>query len=100
MAAIDADFIERYAVAPSNLLAGRNALLTGASSGIGEHLASAVAAAGPRVILGARRTERVEILASELRELGSDALAVRLDVTDEASIIDAFDAAEKAFGGQ
>lgn len=85
-------------MAPSYLLTGRNVLITGSSSGIGEHLARAVAGAGARVVLGARRTDRVEALASELRGPGCEALAVSLDVTDETSIIAAFNAAEEEFG--
>jgi len=79
-------------------LTGRTALITGASSGIGEHLAQAISKAGARVALGARRTDRTEALASGLRELGGEALAVPLDVTDDASVVAAFDAAERAFG--
>ena len=54
--------------------------------------------AGAHVVLGARRTDRTEALAAELRSTGAQALAVELDVTDEASTIAAFDAAEQAFG--
>lgn len=80
---------------PRYALDGRIALITGASSGIGAHMARRFAAAGARVVLGARRIERVEALAAEI---GEAALAVRLDVTDEASIIAAYDAAEARFG--
>jgi NAD(P)-dependent dehydrogenase (short-subunit alcohol dehydrogenase family) len=76
-------------------LEGRIALITGASSGIGAHLARRFAAAGARVVLGARRVERIAALADEI---GASALAVPLDVTDEASVIAAFDAAEAHFG--
>lgn len=53
---------------------------------------------GTRVVLGARRTSRTAALATELRRLGGEVLAVPLDVTDEASTVAAFDAAERAFG--
>jgi NAD(P)-dependent dehydrogenase (short-subunit alcohol dehydrogenase family) len=79
-------------------LSGRPALITGASSGIGEQRASALARAGARVVLGARRVDRVEGVAEELRTGGSEALAVPLDVTDAASTAAAFDAAERRFG--
>jgi NAD(P)-dependent dehydrogenase (short-subunit alcohol dehydrogenase family) len=76
-------------------LTGRTVLIAGASSGIGAGFARALAKAGARIVLGARRRDRVETLA---RDIGHAALAVRLDVTDEASVIAAYDAAEAAFG--
>ncbi|WEK43707.1 MAG: SDR family NAD(P)-dependent oxidoreductase [Candidatus Sphingomonas colombiensis] len=76
-------------------LDGRVALITGASSGFGAHFARLYAEAGAKVVLGARRVERVEALAAEI---GADALAVALDVGDEASTIAAYDAAEARFG--
>lgn len=79
-------------------LAGRTVLVTGASSGIGAHLARVASAAGAHVVLGARRVERLERLAAEIREAGGEALAVALDVTDRDSVESAFDAAELAFG--
>jgi NAD(P)-dependent dehydrogenase (short-subunit alcohol dehydrogenase family) len=79
-------------------LEGRIALITGASSGLGAHFARLYAAAGAAVVIGARRAERVADLAAEIEAGGGRALAVSLDVTDEASIIGAFDAAEAAFG--
>lgn len=79
----------------TNLLTGRTALITGASSGIGAHFARVLAGAGANVALGARRLERVAALAGEI---GGQALAVPLDITDEASVIAAYDAAEARFG--
>jgi NAD(P)-dependent dehydrogenase (short-subunit alcohol dehydrogenase family) len=79
-------------------LEGRIALITGASSGLGAHFARLYAAAGAAVVIGARRAERVADLAAEIEAGGGHALAVSLDVTDEASIIAAFDAAEAKFG--
>jgi NAD(P)-dependent dehydrogenase (short-subunit alcohol dehydrogenase family) len=79
-------------------LAGRTALITGASSGFGARFARLYAAAGANVVFGARRVERIEALAAEIEAAGGKALAVPLDVTDEASIIAAFDAAEARFG--
>jgi NAD(P)-dependent dehydrogenase (short-subunit alcohol dehydrogenase family) len=79
-------------------LAGRTCLITGASSGFGARFARLAADAGARVVLGARRVERIAALAEDLREGGAQALAVPMDVTDEASVIAAFDAAEAAFG--
>lgn len=79
-------------------LSGRTAFITGASSGFGERFARLCSAAGANVVFGARRVERVERLAAEIEAGGGQALAVPLDVTDEASIIAAFDAAEARFG--
>ena len=79
-------------------LSGRTCLISGASSGFGAHFARLVASEGARVVLGARRRDRVEALAREIEREGGSALAVALDVTDEASVIAAFDAAAVAFG--
>ena len=77
------------------VLNGRVALITGASSGFGEHFARLFVRHGARVVIGARRAERLAALAEEL---GDAALAVPLDVTVEASMIAAYDAAEARFG--
>ena len=79
-------------------LAGKTVLITGASSGIGAHLARVAARSGGRVVLAARRTERLAQLAEAIRADGGEALAVALDVTDRASVEAAFDSAEAGFG--
>jgi NAD(P)-dependent dehydrogenase (short-subunit alcohol dehydrogenase family) len=76
-------------------LTGRTALITGASSGFGAHFARLFVREGANVVIGARRVEKVAALA---QELGERALAVALDVTDEASLIAAYDTAEARFG--
>lgn len=83
---------------PRYSLAGRIALVTGASSGLGAHLARLYAAAGAAVVLGARRVDRTQALADDIKKAGGRALSVAMDVTDEGSIVAAFDAAEAAFG--
>ncbi|WP_225008952.1 SDR family NAD(P)-dependent oxidoreductase [Novosphingobium percolationis] len=83
---------------PRYSLEGRVALITGASSGLGARFARLYAAAGAKVVIGARRAERIASLAAEIEAAGGQALAVSMDVTDEASIIAAFDAAEAKFG--
>ncbi|MDW8354580.1 MAG: SDR family oxidoreductase [Bryobacterales bacterium] len=67
-------------------LRGRTALVAGASRGIGLAIARALAAAGARTLLAARSLELLERHAAELRAEGLQAQAVRLDVTDPASV--------------
>ena len=87
-------------VRPGELLslAGKAALVTGASSGFGRHFARVLAAAGAKVALAARRLEVLEELASEIRRRGGEAVAVAIDVTDRASVAKACAAAEAALG--
>jgi NADP-dependent 3-hydroxy acid dehydrogenase YdfG len=66
----------------------RAAVVTGASSGIGEATARALAAAGSPVVLGARRTDRCRSIAEEIGASGGEAYVVPLDVTDEGSVKD------------
>jgi len=73
-------------------------LITGASSGIGEATAKHLAAAGATVVIGARRIERLESLASEIAGAGGKALVVRLDVTSRESVQAFAEAALNAFG--
>src|SRR5204863_290812 len=65
-------------------LSGKVALVTGASSGIGEATALALAAEGARVVLAARRVKRLDDLADRIRQSGGEALPIEADVTDEA----------------
>ena len=76
-------------------LAGRTALITGASSGLGAHFARLYAQAGAKVVLAARRTDRIAALA---QDIGPAAHAVAMDVTSEDSITSAFAAGEAALG--
>jgi 3-oxoacyl-[acyl-carrier protein] reductase len=79
-------------------LAGRVALVTGASSGLGVQFAKALADNGAAVALVARRAERLGALKGEIEKNGARAVAIEADVTDRAAMAAAFDAAEKAFG--
>jgi NAD(P)-dependent dehydrogenase (short-subunit alcohol dehydrogenase family) len=67
-------------------LAGRRALVTGASRGIGRSIALALAAAGADVAVAARSTADLETLAAEIRRAGRRSLAVPCDVTDGAQV--------------
>lgn len=73
-------------------------LITGASSGIGAGIARELAAAGARLMLGARRTERLETLAAEIRAAGGVAQTRRLDVTDRADVRAFAEAARAEWG--
>lgn len=79
-------------------LDGKTALVTGASSGLGWRFATTLAAAGTRVALAARRTERLEALKAEIERAGGRAHALALDVTDVASVRAGVAAAEAALG--
>ena len=78
-------------------LSGRSAVVTGASSGLGARFARVLVEHGARVVLAARREERIAALAAELGE--DRAVAVPTDVTDEASLRHAVDTAVERFGG-
>jgi NADP-dependent 3-hydroxy acid dehydrogenase YdfG len=65
-------------------LSGKVALVTGASSGIGEATALALAAEGVRVAIAARRLQRLNDLANRICQVGGEALPIQADVTNEA----------------
>ena len=75
------------------------ALVTGASSGIGEATAVALAGAGASVAIGARRTDRLDVLAGRLRDDGARVLQLELDVTDEQACTDAVRRTRAELGG-
>jgi NADP-dependent 3-hydroxy acid dehydrogenase YdfG len=61
-------------------------LITGASSGIGEGIARTLAAQGAKILMGARRTDRLDAIAEELRSTGAEVATWSLDVTDLGSM--------------
>ncbi|HKP61010.1 MAG TPA: SDR family oxidoreductase [Polyangiales bacterium] len=80
-------------------LQGKSALITGASTGLGRHFASLLAARGVRVAIGARRRASLEEAARAIGQAGGQALPLELDVTDAASVRAAVGAAQERFGG-
>jgi NADP-dependent 3-hydroxy acid dehydrogenase YdfG len=80
-------------------LDGKVAVVTGASSGIGEATALALAAEGAAVVLGARRKDRLDALAERIEGDGGRALAVEADVADEAQARGLVERAASELGG-
>ncbi|MCZ2807379.1 SDR family NAD(P)-dependent oxidoreductase [Modestobacter sp. VKM Ac-2983] len=83
----------------SRPLQGKVALVTGASSGIGEATAIALAEAGAAVAIGARRKDRLDALATKLRDGGARVLQLDLDVTDEQACAAAVARTREELGG-
>jgi NAD(P)-dependent dehydrogenase (short-subunit alcohol dehydrogenase family) len=80
-------------------LAGKAALITGASSGLGRHFALTLARAGADVALAARRVEMLESLAAEVAKTGRKAVAIQLDVADAGNVTLAVEQTAAALGG-
>src|SRR5882757_5039135 len=76
----------------------KTVLVTGASSGIGEATARLLAGLGHRLVIGARRTDRIDAIAREIGSAGGIAIARELDVTDLASVKAFVDAGRNQFG--
>jgi NADP-dependent 3-hydroxy acid dehydrogenase YdfG len=77
---------------------GKVVAITGASSGIGEAVARHLARAGARVMLGARRLHRLEVVADDIRRAGGDVALQRLDVTSREDVAAFVQAAVARFG--
>lgn len=80
------------------LIEGKVILITGGSSGIGAATAKMLAAAGAKVVLGARRVDRLEVLAGEIAEAGGQVRYMSLDVTDLEQMKAFVVFAQKEFG--
>ena len=79
-------------------LEGKVAIITGASSGIGEATAIALAAEGAKVVIAARRVERLEAVAKQIIDHGGQALSIVSDITDEAQAKNVIQKAHTEFG--
>src|SRR5438128_8674272 len=79
-------------------ITGQVVLVTGASSGIGQHFAEILAAAGAKVALAARRLDRLAEVAREIGRSGGQCLPLACDVTKQDSIAAAIAAAEAQLG--
>ena len=82
----------------SNNIEGKVVVITGASSGLGEATARHLSAQGATVVLGARRTDRIEALAGELSASGGKALAIATDVTHCDQVKRLVDAGAQTYG--
>lgn len=76
-------------------LNGRHALVTGASSGVGRHVALLLSRAGARVVVAARQTDKLQDLVQELQALGGVAQALTMDVGDASSVRAAFEVLDR-----
>jgi hypothetical protein len=79
-------------------LAGKTALVTGASSGLGQHFAHTLATAGAKVALAARRRDRLEALAEEIRAGGGDLHTYAVDSRAQSTLIDEVNIDLKRYG--
>ncbi|MEZ6001121.1 SDR family NAD(P)-dependent oxidoreductase [Hyphomonas sp.] len=79
-------------------LSGQVALVTGASSGLGLRFAKVLASCGAKVALAARRLDRLEALAAEIRADGGEAVAIEMDATDADQMIAGVVKAEAELG--
>jgi gluconate 5-dehydrogenase len=80
-------------------LTGRVAIVTGGSIGLGRQMAAGLAEMGANLVLCARKAERCQQVAEEVRQLGVKAIAAACDVKSQASIQGVVDAALAEFGG-
>lgn len=84
--------------AQSGSVGAQRVLVTGASSGIGRAIALACAESGAVIAAAARRVERLDEVVQEIRSRGGQAIAVRMDVSSEESVVAGFDRAQAELG--
>ena len=77
---------------------GKVVAITGASSGIGEAVARHLAERGAKVVLGARRDDRLKVLAAEIAGAGGEAEPLKLDVTSRTDVAAFVKRAQDRFG--
>ena len=89
----------RYSL-PNNStdLSGQVALVTGASAGLGVRFSKVLASQGAKLALAARRLDRLEALAQEIKDAGGEAIAIQMDATDADQMIAAVAKAEAELG--
>jgi NADP-dependent 3-hydroxy acid dehydrogenase YdfG len=90
--------LPRVEIHPRPAIAGKVAIVTGASSGIGEATARELAAAGAKVVLAARRMDRLERAANEINAAGGTAVPIQADLTDAEQITHLVDETLRQFG--
>lgn len=82
-----------------NLITGKTAIITGASSGIGAKVAEHLASEGANVVLAARRKEKLETVVKDINRAGNGrALAIVTDVSNRLDVEDTVEKAKEAFG--
>jgi len=82
----------------SHMIKDKVVIITGASSGIGEATAKLLAGKGAKVVLGARRIDKLEKVAGEIRDNGGDAIYRELDVTKQSANDDIVKLSQDTFG--
>lgn len=82
----------------SDNITGKVIVITGASSGMGEAAARHLAEKGAKVVLAARRVDRIEAIASELKQQGKEAIAVQVDVAKYEDVENLIRVTVKAYG--
>jgi NADP-dependent 3-hydroxy acid dehydrogenase YdfG len=90
--------VENLTMKPTNI-AGKVIVITGASSGIGEDAALLLAQHGAKIVLGARRKDRLDALAEKIAALGAEAVAFSIDVTKRSQVESLVQGAIERFGG-
>jgi len=85
-------------VAPANRLKGKVALITGGTRGIGFAIAKAYVREGAKVVIASRTADELRTALSILKELGGDATATRVDLSNQAACESLYTAAIRAFG--